>query len=210
MTLSYRRIPQAKIDWDPYPVTADLAITDSGVPGASAEGQQDAMAQKMEQAYNAGYEAARSECLKEMESRVGQEVRAFISMVDDLVSQRQRLINDSEEAVVRLSCQIARRIIEKSVEINEEAIIDVVKNALRHLVDKQKLIIRVNPEDLEVINRYQSEWMTAAGASTNVKVNEDTRVKRGGCLIEGESGNVEAQIDRQIEVIERALVEAVR
>lgn len=211
MTLSSRRIPQAKIDWDLYPVTGDPDPTNlAGLVTACESSDEDTEANRIEQAYSAGYEAARSECLKEMENKVGQKVRAFTAMVDDLVSQRQRLVNDSEEAVIRLSCRIAHRIIGEAVEVNSEAIVEVVKNALRHLTDKQKLIIRVNPLDADVIKKHEPEWMMAAGAGTAVKVQEDARIKRGGCLIEGESGNVEAQIDRQIEVVERGLMEATR
>lgn len=211
MTLSYRRIPQAKIDWDTYPV-----VGDKNGPGsrrysvAGGGGEEDTAAREVEQAYSTGYQAGRRECVEEMAGKVDQEVRAFTSMLDDLVSQRQRLVSDSEEAVVRLSCQIARRIVGKAVEVNDKIIVDVVKDAIRHLADKQKLIIRVNPADLEAIESHEPEWMMAAGAGTAVKVKGDPRVKRGGCLVEGESGNVEAQIDRQIEVLERALVEVVR
>jgi flagellar biosynthesis/type III secretory pathway protein FliH len=170
----------------------------------------DPMVRKLEEAYQSGYEDARATCMKQMEKQVAEQVQAFASMIDDLTSQRQRLVTDSEEAVVRLSCQIARRIVGKAVEIDEQIILQIVKNAVSRLADKQKLIIRVNPTDLATLNNHEPELLAATTGSTSVEVKEDNRIKRGGCLIEGESGNVEAQIERQIEVVERALVEAVR
>ena len=212
MTLSYRRIPQAKIDCCPYPVTGEAGSSaDAAATCATEElSQEEHLAQELQRAYNAGCEAARAACMKEVADEIALKAGSFASMIDDLVSQRQRLINESEGAVVRLACMVARRIIGEAVEVNEQAIVDVVKNAIRHLSDKQKLIIRVNPDDLVTLREHKSEWMKAAGAGSSVEVNEDSRIKRGGCLVEGESGSVEAQIDRQIEVIERALVEAAK
>jgi flagellar biosynthesis/type III secretory pathway protein FliH len=212
VTLSYRRIPQAKIDGPPYPVTGRTGIeNEAGAACATEEmSREDETAQKLEQAYTAGYQAARAECTKEMEDQIGQKAASFTTMVDDLISQRQRLISESERAVVQLACTVARRIIGETVKIDEQVIVDIVKNALRHLSDKQKLAIRVNPEDLETLKKYETEWMAAARGCGTVEIEEDSRIKRGGCLVEGESGNVEAQIDRQIEVIDRALVEAAR
>jgi flagellar biosynthesis/type III secretory pathway protein FliH len=88
-------------------------------------------------------------------------------------------------------------------------ILEIVRDALGHLADKQKVTIRVNPADAEALRNHSSEWAEATGAGSTVEIAEDMRIKRGGCLIEGESGSVEAQLDRQIEMIEKALMEAV-
>jgi flagellar biosynthesis/type III secretory pathway protein FliH len=211
VTLLSRLIRRAEIGKEPYPVSPErdedamvaCDVDENGIDGAdSAEEEKNRV---LEEGRRQGY----SSCKTEMEAEVREKVKNFTSMVDDLVVQKKRLLTDSEEAVVRLSCEIARRVVVKMAEIDETVILEVVKNALGHLADKQSVTIRVNPADAETLRAHGDEWAEAAGAGSAVEIAEDKRIKRGGCLIEGESGSVEAQLDRQVEMIEKALVEAV-
>lgn len=210
MTLLSRLIRRAEVGREPYPVVArdeDPLAGARGLDGStSAEG--DAAEEESLRIFEAGRKEGYADCRKEMEAEVSASVSSFASMVDDLMVQRKRLLVDSEETVLRLSCEIARRIIGKMAEMNNEIIVEVVRNALAHLADKQKVLIRLNPTDAEVLRTHKDDWADAAGAGSSVEIAEDKRIKRGGCLIEGESGSVEAQLDRQIEMIEKALMEA--
>jgi flagellar biosynthesis/type III secretory pathway protein FliH len=73
--------------------------------------------------------------------------------------------------------------------------------------ESDTMTIRISPRDHEILARCEAQWLENAGGG-GIKIIEDARIKPGGCLIEGDSGSVEAQIDRQIDLIERALMEA--
>jgi flagellar biosynthesis/type III secretory pathway protein FliH len=204
-----RQVPSPK---ESYPVKSqDERAQKRGACRAHRDEETaDAEAERIQQAYKAGYDAGYAACKEAVLAEVTSTVKSFTSMVDDLGCQRQRLIKESEKAVVKISCEIAKRIVGKIAEIREEMVVEIVKNALNHLADKQKVTIMVNPKDYEVLKEHESEWLAAAGGTGAVRVKDDSRIKRGGCLIEGESGSVEAQLDRQVEVIGRALMEATR
>jgi len=212
MTSLSRLIRQVPVPRESYPVTPDdERALKRGECGSSGDGDTgDEEADRIQLAYKAGYEAGQAECKEAALAEVASTVKSFTSMVDDLGCQRQRLIRESEKAVVKISCEIAKRIVGKIPEIREEMVVEIVTNALNHLADKQKVTIRVNPQDCEILRQHESEWLAAAGGTGALQVKEDGRIKRGGCLIEGESGSVEAQLDRQIEVIEKALMEAAK
>ncbi len=212
MTLLSRLIRRAEIGKEPYPVSAerdgDPAAAGAGLDG-NGTGGRDHAEDERNRVFEEGRMQGRSECKAELEAEVREKVRYFASMVEDLLVQRKRLLMDSEEAVVKLSCDIARRIVARTAEMDETMIVDVVRNALGHLANKQKVTIRVNPADAEALRASSGEWAEASGAGSVVEIAEDVRIKRGGCLIEGESGSVEAQLDRQVDMIEKALTEAV-
>lgn len=212
MTSLSRLIRRAPVPTESYPVLSEVGFP-AGTEACDGLADEHGASSEMsptQQAYQAGYEAGYAACTQASQAEVRQQVQAFAAMVDDLEAQRKRLIKESESAVVTLSCEIAKKIVGRLAELDERVVIDIVKGALSHLADKQRVIIRVNPGDLDALRRYESEWLAAAGGTGAVEIKEDSRIKRGGCLVEGESGNVEAQIDRQIEVIEKALVEAAK
>jgi flagellar biosynthesis/type III secretory pathway protein FliH len=209
MTSLYRLVRGAELAEEPYPVAPDAAVRPGGAGRDEVDDQSGEDADMVKQAYQAGYQAGRTAASDEMGDRTTAAIDAFTSMVDDLSAQRRRLATESEAAVVRLACEVAARIVGKAAEINPEAVLQVVKSALGHLADKQKLTIMVNPEDRETLETHRGDWLASTGSGA-VEIKEDARIKRGGCLVEGESGSVEAQIDRQIEVIEQAVLEASR
>jgi flagellar assembly protein FliH len=211
VTPSYRRIPRVNLSGQKYPAVVDARLCQLGTCGdeGSMPGPEDEVADKMQKAYEAGYQAGHSAATAALEKAVAARAEALTSMIDDVVSQRTRLVADSEQGVVRLSCQIAKRIVEKVAETDQETVVRVVKAALGRLAENQKVTVRVNPADIEALKQHKSEWLQATRGGSAVEIKEDERIRRGGCLIEGSSGNTEAEIDRQIEVIERALVEAV-
>jgi flagellar assembly protein FliH len=210
MNSSYRLIHGALMSAESYPVVPEVERPEGLLMHDPAGGTEDDDAGQIEKAYQAGYQAGYSACKEASRAELVKHVATFTSMVDDLVSQRRRLVTESELAVVRLSCEIARKIVGKIAEIDETTVVEVVRNALSHLSNRLKVTIRVNPEDLEILREHESEWLASSGCTGAVEIHEDARIKRGGCLIEGESGSVEAQIDRQIEVIEKALVETAK
>jgi len=212
VTLLSRLIRRAEIGKDPYPVSAehedDLMAAGSDIDENGTDGV-DPAEEERARVFEDGRMQGYSSCKAELEAEALEKVKSFTSMVDDLLVQKKRLLMDSEEAVVKLSCEIARRIVIRMAEINEDVILEIVQNALGHLADKQKVTIRVNPADAEALRAHSDDWAKASGAGSAVEIAEDVRIKRGGCLIEGESGSVEAQLDRQVDMIEKALMEAV-
>jgi flagellar assembly protein FliH len=208
MTSLCRLIRKAPVPREIYPVMPG-SIRRPGGAGEPVEGQEheDDAESHIKKAYQAGYDAGYAACREAFAGETAASVGEFRSMVEDLVSQRRRLMKEAEASVLRLACDIARRIVGKSAEVRDEVVLEVVKNALGHMSDSQNMTIRVNPRDREVLALCESDWLENARAA-GVRITEDARIKPGGCLIEGESGSVEAQLDRQVDVIEKALMEA--
>lgn len=208
MTSLCRLIRRTPVPKEKYPVMPFEDQTPEGVGGSEeASGLEEGAESRVKQAYTAGYGAGYAACREAFDSQTGAIVGEFRSMLADVEAQRRRLVEESEAAVLRVACDIARRIVGKCAEMREEVVLEVVRNALGHLKDSSRMTIRVNPKDHEVLARCEAEWLEGARTG-GITIAEDARIKPGGCLIEGESGSVEAQIDRQIDLIEKALMEA--
>jgi flagellar assembly protein FliH len=205
MTLSSRLLRKTPAPRDSYPVAATAAFGSASAWAGEGQGE-DSSESEIKQVYQAGYDAGYAACREAFETQTTAAVAGFRSMVDDLAAQRRRLLKEAETSVLKVACDIARRIVGKSAEIRQEVVLDVVKNALGHMQDSHDITIRVNPRDHEVVENCQAEWLESARAG-GIRIDADARIKPGGCLIEGGAGSIEAQLDRQIDVIEKALLE---
>jgi len=155
-----------------------------------------------EQAYRSGFEDGK-EIMREEEEMV---VQLFLNLIEELKKQREDYLKSVEKEMVGLSLEIASKVIQQKIEQDEKVISKNLKHALKHLLDKGRIIIKLNPADLEIVSKHSKEIKSAEGLKELI-LEEDSEVTRGGCLIHSELGHIDAQIETQLEMIGKALLE---
>jgi flagellar assembly protein FliH len=130
-------------------------------------------------------------------------LKQYSVSLDALNSLRSQLFATSEREVIRLALEIARKIIKREVAIDEELILALVKVALDRVADQALITVRVNPKDHHAIERHHAAAPETGALSESIKLVEDPLIARGGCIIETESGTIDARIEEQLREIER-------
>ncbi|OYT71248.1 MAG: hypothetical protein CFK52_08455 [Chloracidobacterium sp. CP2_5A] len=143
------------------------------------------------EAYATGYEAG----LKE-----------FTARLLDLQRRRAAMLSDAEREVLRLALRIAEKIVGREIETRDETLLDIARTAMRSIRHASAITICVNPADAPKLERHREAIETLRRGQL-VNIVPDTRVSPGGCILESESGIVDAQLDTQLRVIEQALLD---
>ena len=130
---------------------------------------------------------------------------AFGDAVEKLKEIRGDLYLNAERGAVELALAIAEKVISHEVSLNKETVLDVLKAALGKITDQEKIRIRINTADLQLINEsgYQ-----VSGLNVNVKdmaIEGDDTISRGGCVIETGFGSIDARIESQLQAVEDLL-----
>ena len=100
---------------------------------------------------------------------------------------------------------MARKLVLREVEVDGELVIRVIKSAIKKLEERSKIIVRVNPDDLPRVVERREEFFRSIEGLKELEIVEDSRVDRGGCIVEGGLGIVDARIQKQIEELERLI-----
>lgn len=119
--------------------------------------------------------------------------------------RRDAALAGAERDVLRLAVKLAEKIIGREIERDDATLADIVSAALRHARQQESLTVRVNPADLPRVQAHR-ERLDPSGRARFIDLVADPRVGHGGCIIEGESGTVDARLDTQLRVLERALL----
>jgi type III secretion protein L len=143
-----------------------------------------------EKAYREGYEAALLE---------------WNTLLLEAHEKRDHVLANVERDVLRLAVKIAGKIIGRELTRDKAAIAEIVANALRHARRNEMITIRVNPGDLTSLEANR-EKLDPGGRAHFIDIVGDPRVSAGGCIIESESGAIDAQLETQLRVLERALL----
>lgn len=118
---------------------------------------------------------------------------------------RERVWRESEKDLLRLAVRLAEKIIGKEIKKDQKTIIEIVANAVQNARLQEKLTIKVNPQDLPILEK-ETERITAGSKIKFIDFAPDPRVVSGGCLIESEVGTIDARLETQLRVLERALL----
>src|SRR6185369_4539075 len=148
-----------------------------------------------------------AENLKTIAHREGTE-NALTEFERNLVESREireRVWRETEKDLLRLAVRLAERIVGREIEKDDKTIIEIISTALQNARQQEKLIVRVNPKDLPTIEK-ETENFASGGRIQFIDFVADPRVASSGCLIESEVGTIDARLETQLRVLERALL----
>jgi len=119
--------------------------------------------------------------------------------LDDLNSQREELARNVEHDAVELALGLAAQILAGALDVQPERILDTVAGALRRIVERRRIVIVVNPDDLETVSAAIGELTAKAGGIELCEVHADRRVGRGGSMVRTLESEVDVTVQTQLE-----------
>jgi flagellar assembly protein FliH len=173
------------------PVAAARAIVEAAEAEAGTLRAQ-AVEEGRAEGLRLGHEAAAVE--------LGPAAAALEQALEQARELRAELAEAAESRAVQFALTIAEKIVAGALEIAPERVVDVVRGALRGLLDGERLVVCVHPDDVELVR--------AAGLGSpdmHLEVHGERRIARGGALVRTSVGEVDAEIEHKLDAV-RALV----
>jgi flagellar assembly protein FliH len=138
-----------------------------------------------------GRELARAEMAGALEA-----LHAALGGIEAL---RDEVAERCERDAVELALALAEHIVAGAIEAAPERIVEVVRGALRRLIDRRRVTIVVNPDDVELVSEQIEALRGELGGIEHATVQADRRVTRGGAVVRTVEGAIDAEISTQFE-----------
>lgn len=140
-----------------------------------------------EEARRQGYEAGLKQARGEME----QETRRLHQLAESLGSALDALDFRLADQVLNLALDVAKQVVAGELAARPEHILDVVKLALRQMAETtREARLLLNPEDAHLVRPILNDLLD----KSRLRIVEDARIVRGGCLIETPQGDLDATL----------------
>ena len=105
-----------------------------------------------------------------------------------------------EENIGALACAIARHIVDREITADSELVSRLVKRAVAEFRIDQPVRVRVNPNDLSIIEANSDSADAGTGKTArDVHWIGDPRIGIGGCVVEGRERIVDGRVDTALE-----------
>jgi flagellar biosynthesis/type III secretory pathway protein FliH len=103
-----------------------------------------------------------------------------------------------EAQAVELGIALAAKIVGAAVEADPALVVEAVRGALRGLVERERITVLVNPDDLELVRGAMGGLVSSLGGIEHAEVQAERRVVRGGAVVRTPEGDVDAGIDTKL------------
>ncbi|MCP4683875.1 MAG: hypothetical protein GY867_00350 [bacterium] len=130
-----------------------------------------------------------------------QVLKRFEGAISDAVGQRASILEDAKQKILELVLQISQKVTFDALDINREATIDMIEGVINNLVDRSQLRIKVHPDYLPLVEQNMDRFLSGSTAIKDLKFEADPRVRLGGCFIETPTGDIDARLESQFDVI---------
>jgi flagellar assembly protein FliH len=173
---------------------------------AQLEEVQLVMEGRVKEAWENGLRTGEAAARKSQDEQNRASLELLAKTVAEISSTRGETIRRAEADTVRLSIEIARRVLHRELSVDPSALEALIKAAIARLQTQEIYRVRVHP-DLEPLMRACLEQ---AGRGSAVELIGDRAMAKGGASFEINRGTLDASLDTQLREIEYGLVDEIR
>ncbi len=152
------------------------------------------------------YEKGLAKGLEEASFWKKKSTEELADVVASILEGKKTMLASLEGAMVKLAVAIAEKVIKREIAADVAGCLkNQIEICLRQLDRNVPVLLRFNPEDLPIVEELLKGSDNPYPELDGVKLVEDRRVGRGGCIIETDKGALRATISEQLERISQAL-----
>jgi len=126
--------------------------------------------------------------------------------VQKAYEEKEKILANLENDIVNLAVKIAEKVIKKELEVNPQTFPHMVKSILEIIKDAKQVTLKVNEKDCLLVKNSFDE-LKAIIAQGELKIEIDSSLNSGDCLVISETGIIMCELDNQLAKIRSALLE---
>lgn len=162
---------------------------------------------KVTEAYTEGMRRGTAAGQKRFDESVAEAEQLLKVASEAMQAERIAFMESMETQVIALAYSIAEHILRREASVSRELVETTARTALERLVDQEQVTLRVNPDDLKVLQEKQVTLLEDFQGLKQLEVIPDEDVAPGGCVAVTARLVVDAQLQSQLDRICSQLTE---
>ncbi|QOR68557.1 flagellar assembly protein FliH [Cytobacillus suaedae] len=164
--------------------------------------KQELIALAKKEGYSLGIDEGKHEGLEQYKTLIA-EAREII----DLSKQEySTLIDSSEETILKIGLNVAKKIINKELNENNEDFLRIVRKAIKEVSEYTQIQIHVHPRYFELMLNQKEELRNLFNKETELSIYPNEELQETDCVIESSFGRIDASVDSQLIEIKHKLL----
>ena len=168
-----------------------------------------APAASMDELVKASYERGRLDGEKALSEQLLQQrtemQELFHGALTALRAAVPQVLRDTEQALVTLALEMARKLVGE-LPITAAMVEAAVREALAQVEDTTETQVRLNPADLQLLQKTTSPLLDDTDETRKVRLVSSPDVPPGGCLVHTRFGVIDARRETKFELLKEGLL----
>ncbi|GGA39765.1 FliH/SctL family protein [Paenibacillus physcomitrellae] len=156
--------------------------------------------------FHQGYEEGRQQVELELKQQIDRMMSEAQSVLAEAQRNKEQIIQEAEPFVVALSCEIARKIVDRQLTVEPGFALDLIERNLARKKEQGTLTLCVSPSHYSFVHAAKEELSLVIDSQAELLIIPDSSVKDHGCVIRSSFGSVDARIDTQLTEIKKELL----
>lgn len=182
-------------------IYGQVAVGEPGV--VKPDSGEDEMQLRIQEASESGYSKGRREA-EESFTEICQTLSEAVTAVSGL---RERLIRECEDDLLRLAIMVAKQIIRQEISMDRKILAQFVCEAMTGITDQNDISICFHPGDYQAVAANRNFYLAGIGDKLQITIKSDDSVSIGGCIVETQTGIVDASVETQLVNVFNRLME---
>lgn len=157
------------------------------------------------------YERGHAEGYRKGTEKKVEELAALAEALKKLLLEveniRCSILERGEARVLKLVIAVARKVIRQEVATDRDVILSVLREAVKNVLDRDRIKIRLNPLDRERMSKLTPALIAGFEGIRSIALEADEAIGPGGAVIETAFGEIDATIEQQLEEILKAFLQ---
>ncbi|MCT4584026.1 MAG: FliH/SctL family protein [Peptostreptococcaceae bacterium] len=150
-----------------------------------------------ENAYKEAYSQAYNDTLKEYNYIINE----ALETKNEVVAWKKEQISSLEKNLVDLLINSIEKIIGIKLEEDDNLVLNLLKEGLQKFAFTEKLIIRVNEQDYEILEMNKNRILALSDHIDELELKVDKSLKKNELLIDTNSGTINPSLTVQLEIL---------
>lgn len=169
------------------------------VEAAALEKLKDVQEQAYQQAYSMGLEEGRKEAFEKVSLELEEKLQGLEALLNSIGNLKADLLSFNETHLVQLVFKMASRLAKMELENNNEAMVQILRDAVALSQDEENITVRVAASQLEFLESLKLEVGRELDFVKRIRFEPSEDMTPGGCIVETNYGEVDSRTEQRIE-----------
>lgn len=160
-----------------------------------------------EDGYNAGYLVGIEQAEKELSEQYYDRLQNSQALLQEAYKIKEEIIQEAEEEIIQLSLIIAKKIINREIELDPNLISEITREILKNTKEIEDVSIFVNPDYYIYLFNVRDDLSKGLNGRVKLSIYPDPSIESAGVVIKTSLETIDSKIDTQLEEVKKILLE---
>lgn len=162
---------------------------------------------KVQEAYAEGLRRGETAGEEAFTESIGEAGEVLGQLTTELVEQRAAFHASMESQIFEIVRLVTAKVLQRESQIDSEIVGTLVRGALESIAGQERVVVRVNPIDLENIVSRKEDILGLFERLEQLDIVGDESIESGGCIAESDRLHIDAQLTSQLNILVDGLLE---